>query len=170
MGSLLTADGCVEVMAFDATLHSPAEIAEIRHEVRIWQYEQERISTSDFLKSQEDVLVLQDFYIRAGGNFFVAQDVEVSVIVGFVGILSEGDGVGQVKRMVVVPERHRQGIGTELMKTAITWARNNGFCTLTLTTGKDEQASPLYYSLGFTQVSTILGSEDQVMELDLSPE
>jgi len=159
----------IEVKSFDRALHSPAEIAEIRHGVRIWQYHvQQSLTHSDFLKPQDDLLVLEDFYVKAGGNFFVAQDADSSAIVGFVGLLNKGGGVGMIKRMAVIPEYHRQGIGTRLLKEAIAWAQEKGFQKLTLTTGDIEQAKPVYDRLGFQEISSEVGSKDLTMELDLN--
>lgn len=156
----------VEIRDFDSSLHSPTEIAAIRHQVRIWQLANHRISESDFQKPQDDLPALENFYVRTGGNFIIAQ--EDNEIVGFVGIFNEGHNIGRIKRMAVTTEYHRQGIGTKLMIRAISWSKDHDFRQMVLTTGPDEATQEFYEGLGFLKVGVIPDCGDIMMRLDLS--
>jgi len=62
-------------------------------------------------------------------------------------------GVGRVRRMYVLPEYRRQGIGAKLMDAVIERAETH-FHLLVLNTG-DAGASTFYQSLGFAGTATI---------------
>lgn len=148
---------------FNNSLHSADEIARLHLAVRQWQVEHEGNVFSDIYNSQTDLCTIESYYIEPGGNFFVAHDQITSQIVGFVAIKNEGDGVGVVKRMAVVPEYHRRGIATALVGTAVGWARLNGFTNLALTTGMRENAKSIYERFGFREIGRIIRNKDFVM-------
>src|ERR1035438_5378702 len=102
----------IEVETFDGSLHSQREIAEMRRSVRIWQLDRQRISPSDFKKPQQDLLEIDAYYFQPGGSFFIAKESARGLIVGCIGLLREEGNIGQIQRMIVEPECHRQGIGT----------------------------------------------------------
>lgn len=156
----------VEVRQFDGAIHSAAEIARLHYLIRQWQVEHQNNKFSDITSSQKDLGSLEKFYLESGGNFFVAEEsLTTGNVVGIVGIKNEGDGVGSIKRMAVVPQRHRQGIATRLMNEAVEWARKSGYSKLVLTTGERENAKPIYEAFGFREVGRVIRNRDYIMEL-----
>lgn len=64
-----------------------------------------------------------------------------------------GEGIGEVKRLYVVPAYRGQGIGRKLMETIINDAKAIGFSYLRLDTlANMESARQLYTSLGFYEI------------------
>ena len=153
------------VVPFDGEVHSADEILEKHLSVRQWQLDNQNNVFSNFYESKKDLGALEDWYIKDGGNFFVAEDPTTGQVIGFVGVRNEGDGAGRIKRMAVLPEYHRRGIGTELVGAAVSWARQNGFRSVVLTTGIHENAKPIYEGFGFKEVGPVARNQDYMMEL-----
>ena len=62
------------------------------------------------------------------------------------------DHVAELSRLRVADDMRRQGIGTRLTRTAISWCRVQGFRTLVLnTTTPQRPAIALYKKLGFSE-------------------
>lgn len=154
-----------KVDAFQAGIDNPEEIAAIHLSIREWQIKIGQSSFPDPESSQTDLKTLDQFYIKNGGNFFIAKDTDGKII-GFVGLKKEGE-VGVFKRLAVVPEKQRQGIAKTLVAEAIDWARKNGFTKLSLRTGITENAQPLYEQFGFKVIRFNDGPRDLLMETDL---
>jgi ribosomal protein S18 acetylase RimI-like enzyme len=70
----------------------------------------------------------------------------------------------RLHRMRVAPERWRRGIGRELARVAIDWAREGKFQSVILeTTPQQEAAVSLYRSLGFVEKGrSVLGPYELV--------
>ncbi|HEX5743836.1 MAG TPA: GNAT family N-acetyltransferase [Candidatus Saccharimonadales bacterium] len=152
------------VKPFQAGKDSPDEIAATHLKIRQWE---ERVGQADFsgriLSSQKDLKSLNRYYVAAGGNFFIAKDTEGRLI-GFVGLKNNGDGHGAFKRLAVVPEWQRKGVGKALVSVAIDWARAAGFTKLSLQTHSREYAKSLYEQFGFKVVGWVDELEDWLME------
>jgi GNAT superfamily N-acetyltransferase len=110
------------------------------------------------------------FYIEPGGNFFIARNAATNNVAGFVGIKYELGGVGSLKRMAVMENYRRQGVGLALARTATRWAFEHGISKITLGTGIKENAKPIYEAVGFVTVGMKQGQDgkdkDFLMELD----
>ena len=154
------------VKPFQAGIDDPAEIARIHLGIRQWQEEIDQNKFLDIQDSQADLKTLDEYYVARGGNFFIAKDSEWQVI-GFMGLRNDGDGHGVLKRLAVIPEHQRQGIGKVLIAEAIEWARQNGFTKLSLHTGITEKARPLYEKFGFEVLGFREARHDCYMALDL---
>ena len=67
--------------------------------------------------------------------------------------LTAPPGTARLHRMRVAPERWRRGIGRELARTALDWAREENFDSVILeTTPQQTAAVRLYEALGFVDV------------------
>jgi GNAT superfamily N-acetyltransferase len=67
--------------------------------------------------------------------------------------VDEVDGTAHVQELGVVPAYMRQGLGTALLEAACTWAREHGYCAITLTTYADVPwNAPFYASRGFVEL------------------
>ncbi len=76
----------------------------------------------------------------------------------------------RLHHVAVAPERWRHGIGAKLVRTAIDWARDEGFEKLILeTTPQQEAALQLYRAIGFVETGrSMLGTWELVwFEMDL---
>lgn len=93
---------------------------------------------------------------------------------GCVALRPYAAGVVELKRLFVYPEARGRGLGAELMRQAIEWARARGYARIKLDTIRDKMPSAirLYAALGFREVprsggdSTVPGLMD--MELALA--
>lgn len=62
-------------------------------------------------------------------------------------------GVGEVKRLYVVPSHRRRGVARALMAAVVEEARRHGYTTLRLDTLRSRTASiALYESLGWREI------------------
>ncbi len=155
------------VTQFDGNEQLSRKIASLHLGVREWQVQQGQARfTKGILSSQEDLKELQKKYIDQGGNFFVAKDGRGN-IVGFLAIRNDGDGLGAVKRVAVLPGHQRKGIASKLLQAAIDWSTGQGYSKLKLSTGFNEKGKPLYEKFGFKVVGRDTTNEDYLMELGL---
>jgi GNAT superfamily N-acetyltransferase len=83
-----------------------------------------------------------------GGAFIVGYDGSQPVCCG--GLKRLGDGLCEIKRMYVVPDRRGQGIARELLGALEDLARELGYPVARLDTGpRQEHARALYESEGY---------------------
>lgn len=117
--------------------------------------------------SQADLKTIHSYYIKPGGNFFIARDITTNAIAGFIGLRKEHKTVGRIKRMAVLPDYRRQHIGTRLVETVLTWATDKGFKKLVLATGEHENAIHIYKAAGFEVFEYDKAHTDYLMALEL---
>lgn len=118
--------------------------------------------------SQPDLKNMRSYYVEPGGNFWIARDRASGRIVGFVGLKRQAGTVGVLKRMAVIKEYRRRGIGRRLTETLIAWAKEHRFTEITLGTGINEKARGLYLQLGFVDTGFGKDGADYQMRLDLT--
>ena len=158
----------ITIEAFDGNGMVANEVADLHLAIRFQQRKDgENKFRTDIYESQRDLRGMQRYYVEPGGNFFIARDTQAANIAGFIGLKRTSSEEGQIKRMSVMPDYRRQGIGTRLAETAVAWARDVGMKKLNLTTGVDENARYIYEAVGFVWVADIPEHEDIAMELDL---
>lgn len=155
------------IRPFQAGVDKPAVIARLHLEVRRWQEEHQKNIFTDIYDSQADLNAIDEFYLKPGGNFFVAYEPATGRVAGFVGLKNEGQETGRIMRLAVMEKYRRQGIGLSLVNTAVDWARDNDFKLLRLGTGFREKARPVYEKAGFKVIGTKNG-KDYLMEYDLT--
>lgn len=107
-------------------------------------------------------------YIKPGGNFWVATVTEEDckpVIAGMVALEAKPDRDGELRRMSVKAEYRRDGIGRMLVTYLERWARENGFATVSLSTGGVmRKAQRFYLSMGYKHTKTVVISEEPRFE------
>jgi len=151
------------ISEFDGDPELAESIATLHLGVRKWQVKEGQARfTKGILSSQEDLKDLKARYIDRGGNFFLAK--EGDNVVGFLAVRNEGNGVGTIKRVAVMPEHQRKGIASQLLKEAMRWSKRKGYRKLKLSTGLNEKGKPLYENFGFTVVGRDYTNEDYLME------
>lgn len=88
-------------------------------------------------------------HVAAGTAWVAELD---GVVVGYA-LASEVDGEGHLDQVSVVPEASGRGLGRALVEQVLTWAADQGFVAVTLTTFRDvDWNGPLYRHLGFVEV------------------
>ena len=83
-----------------------------------------------------DIDNIQQVYMRKGANHFwvaVANDV----VVGMLGVQHHEPGVGEIRRLRVVPQLRRKGIGSALLETALAFCQQKSDVKVTLDTVMD---------------------------------
>ncbi|GAA4910056.1 acetyltransferase (GNAT) family protein [Stackebrandtia albiflava] len=76
---------------------------------------------------------------------FVVAYAEDGDPVGCGGLRDLGGGVGEVKRMYVVPSRRGTGVAREVLTALESWARSRGWRALWLETGDRQPAAIRFY-------------------------
>ena len=149
---------------------TPARVAAAHLALRQWQVEQAQSSFPDIHSSQAELLALPGSYTAEGGNFLLARGGEGELL-GMVGLRALGGGEGVVKRLAVLPEYQRRGVGEALVCGLLEWAEQQGsFSLLSLKTGRREHALPLSQRLGFRLVSPFPHQPGWVEGIDWSME
>jgi len=87
-------------------------------------------------------------YAPVTGAFLLAK--ERGVYLGCVGVRQFSDGIGEIKRLYVIPAARGRGVGRLLAKRIVAAAKRLGYTRLLLDTLPSmKQAQSLYVSLGF---------------------
>lgn len=155
----------VMIAPYVEALIPDVEIAAGHLRVRNWQEANTQNRFTDILDSQADLNNIDNFYIQPGGNFFLAHDS--TELVGFVGMQRVDSATVRLKRMAVMPEHHRKGIGKLLVGSALEWATSTGIKEVVLTTGVHENARPLYMQYGFLDLGLDERQRNHSMSLAL---
>jgi putative acetyltransferase len=120
-----------------------------------------------------EVLAPDRVFKASGGAFFVAVDDE-GRHVGTAGLVLTDPGVGEVRKLFVLPDVRGQGVGKALLDTVLDAARERGLERLRLVTrGRYDRAIRLYERVGFRLVGQAAkpraGEPGLVFELRLGP-
>jgi ribosomal protein S18 acetylase RimI-like enzyme len=100
-----------------------------------------------------DLRNIPSIYQIDGGGFWVIVNDEKIIGAAGLKILDRANGIGEVKRMAVLPECQGKGYGRLLLDNLIDEARRKSFCILRLDTMKSyEKALNLYRSSGFYEI------------------
>ena len=106
-----------------------------------------------FAIEQADLDVLDDpegHVLAGGGRIFYALDDATGAAVGCVALKAEGDGVYELSKMAVAPDRRGAGIGRVLMDAVLAAVRRSGGTRLYLESNRRlEPALALYERSGF---------------------
>lgn len=101
-----------------------------------------------FQNFQHELDHFESEYGPPHGRFFLEEGK------GCAGLRRFGDGVGEMKRLYVVPSARGEGLGGKLARAVIDAARSLGYRRLVLDTLPDMKAAQaLYRSLGFRDIS-----------------
>ena len=97
-------------------------------------------------KLKDELLDIETHYFKQGGYFWLAIDDNDRVI-GCIGLKINND-YGEIKRLFILPNMKRQGIGSKLLNTLEDFAKKNMIKILKLHLGDIEhyQESRFFYS------------------------
>ena len=115
-----------------------------------------------------DIADFQRAYNENGGIFLVT--VENGHVVGTGALRRLEEGVGEIKRLWLLPEYQGQGLGYQMMQLLMGEARRRGYTLLRLETSPKYQvrAYAFYRRLGFYDIQRYGDEDDDVgMELRL---
>lgn len=104
-------------------------------------------------EDQPDLKNVEEFYIRDGGNFWVA--LSDDTVAGTIAVKNIGNGAGALRKMFVKKEfRGREaGVAVGLLSTLKSWCRENGYSRVYLgTTEKFLAAHRFYEKSGFSEI------------------
>lgn len=93
----------------------------------------------------EDLLDIDKNYFAKGNSFWVALD-ENKRVVGMVGIEILESGDAWLKRLYVRPDCKRRGIGSQLLETAIYFAKSKGCKTVFTRFSRDYVEANYFYT------------------------
>lgn len=111
----------------------------------------------------------QRSYFENGGTFLVVVDGEE--IVGTGGLRCMQEGVGEIKRLWLLPGYHGQGWGYRVMQQLLAEARRRGYAKVRLATSPkyQQRAFDFYCRLGFYEIPRYNDDPDDIgMELALA--
>ena len=104
-----------------------------------------------FQNFEEELAALPGKYSAPEGGLWLAEVAEVAAPIGVVAVRALTDSACELKRLWVEPGAKGTGIGRDLTRTAIAFARDTGYAEMKLDTLKNRMpaAIALYRSLGF---------------------
>ena len=112
---------------------------------------------------------LADFVLSGSGRIWIAEDGDR--LVGSIALVEDGEGLGQLRWFLVVPEARGTGLGKRLLDAALAHARARGLSHIFLWSFADlTDALRLYERAGFkvteTKTGLIWGAERTEVRMD----
>lgn len=105
-------------------------------------------------------------YLRDGNQFWVAD--ERGAVVGMIGVQRHEDGVAEIRRLRVRPDRRRRGIGAGLLERSIGFCHDRGYLKVNLDTFIErEPAVRLFERFRFRHGRTKTANGKQMIEFYL---
>jgi putative acetyltransferase len=96
------------------------------------------------IAEQPDLMVIPDFYLAGGGNFWVA--LHESKVVGSIALINCGEKVGCIRKMFVKKEfRSEHGIAQNLLNILTVFAKSQNINALYLGTNERLHAAIRFY-------------------------
>ena len=113
---------------------------------------------------------LADCILDGRGRVWIAEDADR--IVGSIAMVDTGEGIGQLRWFLLVPEVRGSGLGRRLLEAALAYGRERGFLRIFLWTFADlEGARRLYERAGFrvteTKTGLIWGAERTELRMEM---
>lgn len=88
--------------------------------------------------------------------------------VGMVAVKSAGDHIGEIRRLRVAPDMRNRGIGSRLVREALSFCRDRGFVKVILDTTVNQQAAiTLFQRVGFRLNRKKISGEREKLEFYL---
>lgn len=107
------------------------------------------------VEEQPDILDIQSYYIKDGGNFWVALN-DNDEVVGSIGLQKKTNEVAVLKKFFVYKDYRGKelGIGTGLYEALLDFAQKHGFSKVILDTpSKATRSHSFYKKVGFKEIA-----------------
>jgi putative acetyltransferase len=116
----------------------------------------------------DDMNNVQTHYFENGGLFLAVLDDDK--LIGSGAIRKLDSSTAELKRIWLLEAYHGQGIGYRLVNLLFDFARTQGYQRVLLQTSHQQtRAIGFYTNLGFSEISSYNGQDDEVsMEIDLA--
>ena len=120
-------------------------------------------------KVREDVSNIEEYYIKNGGNFWVAIDTKFNKIIGTIG-LEKREDIGILKRFYIEEEYQSKKIGTNLYNILENYSKENNIKVLYLVcVNALEKAHKFYIKNGYKKMDKIeidihVGEKDNIFK------
>lgn len=104
----------------------------------------------------EDLHDISNFYLKDGGNFWLA--LEDEKIVGTLALKNMGENRGYLERMFLAKEQRGTGLAQKMLKLLLDRAKEAGINEIylaTTTTPVTERAIAFYKKMGFVQIDKL---------------
>jgi ribosomal protein S18 acetylase RimI-like enzyme len=114
-----------------------------------------------------DVEEFQRAYLQNGGTFLMMRSG--GRVIGTGALRRLEDGVGEIKRLWLLPEYHGQGLGNQMLARLLAAARERGYTRVRLETDAVHQTRALafYRKVGFTEIPRY-GDDADAVALELA--
>ena len=114
-----------------------------------------KVGTAYEDKSLDD---MYEYYNKPGMEYFVVEEDEKIIGCAGIGPLPGAEGVCELQKMYFLPETRGRGIGAEMMKTCLDFAKEAGYQKCYLETMPYmEHARKLYARTGFESLDKPMG-------------
>jgi ribosomal protein S18 acetylase RimI-like enzyme len=109
----------------------------------------------------------QRAYLQNGGTFLMMRSG--GRVIGTGALRRLEDGVGEIKRLWLLPEYHGQGLGNQMLARLLAAARERGYTRVRLETDAVHQTRALafYRKVGFTEIPRY-GDDADAVALELA--
>jgi ribosomal protein S18 acetylase RimI-like enzyme len=87
-----------------------------------------------------DIDDIESAYMKPGNHFWVAETADAK-IVGMIGVQHHDEGVGEIRRLRVLSDFRRRGIGSKLVEMAVKFCHDNNYLKITLDTFVEREAA-----------------------------
>ena len=88
-----------------------------------------------------DIADIQSAYMKDPGNHFWVALSPDGEIIGMIGVQQHDAGIGEIRRLRVIPALRRRGIGSLLMEAALRFCQERNYLKVKLDTFMDEEAA-----------------------------
>jgi putative acetyltransferase len=116
-----------------------------------------------------DIDDIESAYMRPGNHFWVAETPDGNVV-GMIGVQHHDEGAGEIRRLRVLQEMRRRGIGTMLTEAAVKFCHEHQYLKVTLDTFVEREAAiKLFEKFRFrhSRTRSVAGKELLYFYLDL---
>ncbi|MEH0156542.1 GNAT family N-acetyltransferase [Limibacter armeniacum] len=124
----------------------------------------------DFNSTDQDLLDIPAFYLNNNGYFGIIRNLDCKVV-GTFGLFAISEDICEVRKMYLLPEARKMGLGQKMLQILLDEAKKRHFKKVQLETASVlKEAIGLYKKFGFKEIQpTHLASRcDQAFELELT--
>jgi len=117
-----------------------------------------------------DIADIENAYMKTPGNHLWVAENDAGDVVGMLGVQRSEPGTAEIRRLRVLREHRRRGIGSALLEEALRFCQRRSYLKITLDTWIDrEPAIKLFEKFGFkhSRTKNVAGRDVLYFYLDL---